>query len=238
MFFKKDKLSNFEFITVKEFLLVLLLLFISTLFAFIYIPYSLYKALPAYEAFFKSQHFSILLYFVSSALSFYIIYYFCCKKKNKSLKDGLFLYPSSKKIYFISVLIGIIMPLISLPIIFNFAPKEFYAINLAKEEGGLFYLFLSALFAPVFEEIFYRGFFFPFFQSKLNSFSAVIITALFFGISHFTNIGNAYILVSLFIFYGFVLTLLRYSTSSLIPPIITHLIHNLTLMIGFWAVGR
>ena len=163
-------------------------------------------------------------------LIFYIVYLFCCKQKNKSLKDGLFLYPRSRKTYLISALIGVLVPLLSLPILFKYVPKDFYATDLLKEEGGMIFLIFSALLAPVFEEIFYRGLVFPFFQSKINSVWAVMITSVFFGVSHYMNIGDAKVLVSLFILYGFVLTYIRYITNSLIPPIITHLVHNLTLM--------
>ena len=130
------------------------------------------------------------------------------------------------------------MPLIILPVIFKFAPHEFYAMDMAKTKGGLIYLFSCALFAPIFEEFFYRGFIFSFFQSKLNSFWAVIITSVFFGFSHMFNIGGAYVLLSIFILYGFVLTLVRYFTNSLIPPMITHFIHNATLMISFLVASR
>lgn len=233
MFLQKDELSKFDFLSIKDFLLALFLMFLATLFSFIYMPFMLQKLLPSYKGFITSHYFGIIVFFLSSALCAYIIYYFSCKKKQKDLTNGLFLYKKSNKIYLISILIGIIMPLVSLPVIFKFAPHEFYAMDLAKTKGGLIYLFSAALLAPVFEELFYRGFIFPFFQSKLNSFWAIIITSLFFGFSHFMNIGNAHILLSIFILYGFVLTLVRYFTNSLIPPVITHFIHNVTLIIGF-----
>lgn len=130
------------------------------------------------------------------------------------------------------------MPLITLPIIFKFAPKEFYAMDLAKTKDGLIFLMSCAIVAPIYEEIIYRGLIFSFIQSKANSFWAVIITAVLFGLSHLMNIGNAHILISLFIFYGFVLTLIRYCTRSLIPPIITHFVHNLTLIASFLILSN
>ncbi len=234
MFLQKDEKSKFDFISVKEFFLALCLMFFVTVYSFIFLPVFLKKSFFGYKDFFDSHYFGIVIFFLSAALTLYITYYFCCKRKKKTLTEGLFLYQVSKKIILISVLIGILMPLASLPIIFKFTPKEFFAMDLIKTKDGMIYLFTCALFAPVFEEIFFRGFIFPFFQSKLNSFWAIIITALFFGFSHFMNIGNAHILLSLFIFYGFVLTLIRYFSNSLIPPIITHFIHNLTLMISFF----
>ncbi|MBI3590965.1 MAG: CPBP family intramembrane metalloprotease [Candidatus Melainabacteria bacterium] len=238
MFLQKDEKSKFDFISIKEFLLALFLMVITTIFSFIFIPVYLKKIFPVYSGFFSLRYFDIFVFFLSTALSFYIIYYFCCKRKYRTLKEGLFFYPVSKRTLIFSILIGIIMPLSTAPIMFKFAPHEFFAMDMAKTNDGIIYLFTCALFAPVFEEVFYRGFIFPFFQSKLNSFWAVLITALFFGFSHFMNIGNAHILVSLFIFYGFVLTLSRYFTSSLTPPIITHFVHNLTLISCFLYLSK
>jgi len=238
MFLKKDELSKYDFISTREFLIALLLIFLSTILVFLFVPMIFKMALPMFSSFIDTYYFAVLVFFLSSLATFYIIYYFCCKRKQKSIVDGLFLYPTSNKTYVISALIGIIMPLCTLPIIFNFAPHEFYAMDLAKKPDGLFYLFASALLAPLFEEVFYRGFIFSFFQSKLNSFWAVLITALFFGFSHFANIGNALVLLSLFILYGTALTLIRYFSRSLIPPIIAHYVHNLVLLFGFLIMSK
>ena len=234
MLFTKDDKSKFDFISWKAFIVVLVLLFASVLFCFIYIPVMLIKLLPAYKDFFISHYFGIFMYFLSAVLNLYIIYYFCCKRKNKSLINGLFLINPSKKVYLYSIMIGLLMPIVSLPLIFKFAPKEFYAMDLLGQKGGLAFLIFSATLAPLSEEVFYRGFIFPFFQSKTNSFWGIVITAIFFGISHFFNVGSAFILLGLFIFYGLVLTLIRYFMNSLIPPIIIHLMHNAILMLAFW----
>ena len=238
MFLQKDIKSKFNFISTKEFCLALLIMLATTVFSFVVVPISLKKVLFAYKDFFNSHYFGIVMFFLSSILTSYIIYYFCCRRKNKTLQEGLFLNSVSTTTLLYIISIGSIMPLISLPVIFKFAPSAFYAMDIAKTKEGLIYLFTCALFAPVFEEIFYRGFIFPFFQSKLNSFWAIIITSLFFGFSHFMNIGNAHILLSLFILYGFVLTLIRYYTNSLIPPIVAHFIHNLILMISFFIMSK
>ena len=238
MLFTKDNKSKFDFVSWKAFIVVLVLLFASILFCFIYIPVMLIKILPAYKDFFISHYFGIFLYFLSAGLSIYIIYYFCCKRKMKSFVHGLFLINPSKKVYLYSIIIGLLMPIASLPLIFKFAPKQFYAMDLLGQEGGLVFLIFSATLAPLSEEIFYRGFIFPFFQSKTNSFWGVVITAIFFGVSHFFNVGSAFILLGLFMFYGLVLTFVRYFTNSLIPPIIIHLIHNAVLMTSFLFFGN
>lgn len=237
MLFKKDELSKFNFISAWEFVLCFILMFLASVASYIYLPMFLKKALFGYTEFLNSHIFVLVLFLLSNGLNFYIVYYFCCKLKQKSLKDGLFFYTKPLKTYLISFIIGILMPICTLPIIFSFAPHEFYAMDLVKTKDGTIFLFLSALFAPVFEEVFYRGFIFPFFQSKLNSFWAVLITSVFFALAHFLNIGSAYVLLSLFFVYGLALSLIRYFTNSLIPPIITHFFHNSTLITCFLIVS-
>ena len=238
MLLKKDESSKFDFLSVGEFFLAIFLMITVSVILFLYLPSIFQKFLFGYKDFLKSNYFGVVLFLTSSFLNIGIIYFFTCRRKNKTIKEGFFLNPISSKVLLISILLGIFMPILSLPMIFKFAPNEFYAMDMAKTKSGLVYIFAGALMAPIFEEIFYRGFFFPFFQSKLNSFWAVIITALFFGLSHFMNIGNAHILLSLFILYGFVLTLLRYCSNSLISPIITHFLHNLTLIIAFLLASK
>jgi len=230
VFFNKDELSKFDFISISEFFLALFLILLSILFSLLALPNILKRFLPVL---FESYYFAVVFFFIGTLLSFYVIYFFCCKRKSKTLQEGLFITLVSRKTMIVSLLIGVIMPLSTIPIIFKFAPSEFYAVDLIKKEGGMFFLFAGALIAPLFEEVFYRGFVFPFTQSKLNSFWAIIITSIFFGLSHIMNISGAYVLLSLFISYGFVLTLIRYFTRSLIPSITTHFIHNLVLIVSF-----
>ncbi len=234
MFLKKDELSKFGFISSSEFSLALFLIVLSMLFSLLALPNILKQIVPAL---FESYYFAVIFFFIGILLSSYVIYFFCCKRNNKTLQEGLFITLVSRKTMIISLLIGIIMPLSTLPIIFKFAPSEFYAVDLVKKEGGMFFLFVCALIAPLFEEVFYRGFIFPFIQSKLNSFWAIIITSIFFGLSHVMNISGAYVLLSLFIFYGFALTLMRYFTRSLIPSITTHFVHNLVLIVSFLTIS-
>lgn len=233
MLFTKDEASKFKFLSIKEFILCLVLMILSLLFFILIIPFLLSLTFPEHTKLFESINFRTLLSFPSLILNFYFIYYFVCKRKKKTLKDGFFLYPKSKEVNIKLLVIGFIMPLLSLPVLFYFAPKEYYAEDMLKQSGGIFFIIISSLIASVLEEVFYRGFIFPFLQSKLNSIWAVIITSVFFGISHYANVGNAHVLVGLFILYGFILTMIRYLTKSLIPPIIVHICHNCVLILGF-----
>jgi membrane protease YdiL (CAAX protease family) len=237
MCFKKDEKSKYDFLSWKAFFSLLFLMFFSLILFILIIPYILEQIFPRYASLLSSVHFRTLLSFPSLFLNYYLIYYFVCKRRNKTLKEGFFFIPVSKEIYLKSLAVGILMPILSSPILISMAPKDFHALDMSKDPVGLVFLIVGAILAPFLEEVFYRGFLFPFFQSKINSFFAVALTSLLFGFSHYMNVGNAEILVVLFIAYGLVLSLARYLTGSLIPPVIIHMCHNVTLIICF-LIGK
>ncbi len=236
MLFKKDERSKFEFLSIKEFILSIVLMGFNLIFFILIIPSILSAILPQNTGLYESMSFRTILSYPSLLLNFYVIYLFVCKMKRKSLKEGFYFIPQNNRVYIKSIFVGILMPVITSPILLKCAPEDFYAQDMISG-GGLILVIIGALLAPVLEEVFYRGYIFPFFQSKLNSFWGIVIASLFFGLSHYMNIGNTNILVCLFIFYGVVLTLARYFTGSLIPSIIIHMSHNLTLILGF-IIGK
>lgn len=227
-FFKKDDQSKYSFISTLDLILLLALIF----FVIILLPVVILILYPPFLNFLTSNLFVVYLIF-SLFLSFLFVYYFCCKKRNKNLSSGLFLTLKSKDVYVKSVIVGIIMPVLTAPILIGAAPEDFYAAEVVKSFSGIIFIILTATFVAIFEEIFFRGIIFSFVQSKANSFWAIVISAILFGLAHFKNIGNSYALISLFILYGLVLSYVRYKTSSVIPAIITHLTHNYSLILGF-----
>lgn len=237
MFFKKDEKSKFDFLSWKEFALLLSLMFLSLIVFILIIPSVLEVIFPEHSSLVTSVNFRTLLSFPSLFLNYYLIYYFVCKKRNKTFKEGFSLIPLSRDAYVKSFAVGILMPILSSPILISMAPKDFHALDMVKDPIGLIFLILGSMLAPFLEEVFYRGFMFPFFQSKLNSAWSVILTSALFGFSHYMNVGNAELLVALFIGYGFVLSLARYFTGSLISPVIIHMCHNFVLILGF-SIGK
>ncbi len=164
MFLQKDIKSKFNFISTKEFCLALLIMLATTVFSFVVVPISLKKVLFAYKDFFNSHYFGIVMFFLSSILTSYIIYYFCCRRKNKTLQEGLFLNSVSTTTLLYIISIGSIMPLISLPVIFKFAPSAFYAMDIAKTKEGLIYLLLVLFLLRYLKKYFIGDLYFHFFR--------------------------------------------------------------------------
>ena len=78
-----------------------------------------------------------------------------------------------------------------------------------------------ALVAPIVEELTYRGLGFAAVRDSFGVIAAVVVTSLAFGLAH----GLVVALPVLTIF-GVILAWLRFSTSSIYPPIVLHAIFN------------
>jgi len=86
------------------------------------------------------------------------------------------------------------------------------------------------LFAPVFEEVFLRGFMFiGFRQSRLGPAGAIIITAIIWALMH---IQYSYYEMTVIFFLGIILGIVRHRTGSLWSPLIIHSVNNLIAMVS------
>lgn len=89
---------------------------------------------------------------------------------------------------------------------------------------------LSIFFAPIVEEIFFRGFMQPAISKLLGSFFGIILTAIIFGVSHTQYLEyNAAIFSVTAI--GLILGVARYKTGSVMPGIFAHFFNNLLAII-------
>jgi membrane protease YdiL (CAAX protease family) len=85
------------------------------------------------------------------------------------------------------------------------------------------------IFAPIFEEVFIRGFLFiGFRQSRLGPAGAIILTAVIWALLH---VQYNYYEMTLIFFLGIVLGIARYKTDSLWAPFIVHGLNNLLAMV-------
>lgn len=85
------------------------------------------------------------------------------------------------------------------------------------------------IFAPVFEEIFFRGFLFAGFrQSRIGIIGTILLTALLWSSLHiqYDFYGIAYIFIT-----GIVIGLVRYKTDSLWGPLLIHSLMNLLAIV-------
>ncbi len=83
----------------------------------------------------------------------------------------------------------------------------------------------AALFGPVAEEIFFRGFMYPAIKKKAGKFCALMISSAIFAGLHMHIVGFAPIMV-----LGLLLAYIYEKTGSLTSAITVHVLHNMAML--------
>jgi membrane protease YdiL (CAAX protease family) len=96
---------------------------------------------------------------------------------------------------------------------------------------------LGILLAPLLEELFFRGLFYPLARRWAGVAAAVPLTATLFGAIHATQLGFAWApLLSIFV-VGLVFTLVRERTGSVAASFLMHCGYNLALFGSLWVAS-
>jgi len=113
-----------------------------------------------------------------------------------------------------------------------FPPASPPAIEKLVESSSSMYLLVifGVCFAPIIEEIIFRGFFFNALSELGGSRLAVIVTAVLFALLHAPQLWPSLAGVLLIFAVGFVLSIVRDRTNSLIPSFIVHTAYNCMLV--------
>jgi membrane protease YdiL (CAAX protease family) len=88
--------------------------------------------------------------------------------------------------------------------------------------------------APLFEELFFRGFLFPVLARRLGVTFGIIITALLFALIHQSQLAYAWGPLLLLFIVGVVLTTVRARTNSVGASFLLHVAYNSTLFVLLW----
>lgn len=157
----------------------------------------------------------------------------------------LFKYKIKQKIFTLGIFFDNLRPYISLIVLvvigkmlsvyfidLIFFSKDTYNKNTLQElielesfTGYAKYFMSAIIISPIIEEIIYRGILYSPFRKRYGSIGAIIITSLFFALSH---IGMGLLP---FIIGGIFLGYLYEKTETLIAPIIAHSLYNLLSII-------
>ncbi len=89
-------------------------------------------------------------------------------------------------------------------------------------------------FAPVIEELFFRGFLYPVLARRQGVPLAVLLTSLAFVLIHVSQLGGAWLPLVILFFVGMALTVARASSGSVAVPYLMHVGYNATLFAGLF----
>jgi len=111
-------------------------------------------------------------------------------------------------------------------------PKELPMDRFFRTPGEAWVLSLfSVTFAPLLEELFFRGFLYPVLVGRLGVALAVLATAAGFSLIHAPQLGRAWGPVLVIFMVGLALTLTRALTKSVAASFIMHMAYNGTLSV-------
>ncbi|MGQ4833883.1 MAG: CPBP family intramembrane glutamic endopeptidase [Candidatus Asgardarchaeia archaeon] len=115
----------------------------------------------------------------------------------------------------------------------NVAGQKF---GISSEDAMLIYGLYVLIWAPIGEELFYRGYLYQLTKEKYGFLAGMLISSFFFGIRHFTHLlfllPELYLVSAIYwaihaFFFGFIMVYAYEKTESLYPPMIIHFIVNL-----------
>jgi membrane protease YdiL (CAAX protease family) len=90
--------------------------------------------------------------------------------------------------------------------------------------------------APLLEEIIFRSFIFSALRDLTGSRMAIPITTVSFAALHLTQLRGNWPAVAVILLVGYVLTIVRHRTNSVIPSVIIHTAYN-SMIFGAAALG-
>jgi membrane protease YdiL (CAAX protease family) len=90
-------------------------------------------------------------------------------------------------------------------------------------------------FAPLMEELFFRGFLYPVLVRRLGTATAIILTSASFGLIHASQLGRAWGPVLVVSLVGLALTITRAVTKSVAPGFLMHVAYNGTISVLLFA---
>lgn len=88
--------------------------------------------------------------------------------------------------------------------------------------------------APLFEELFFRGFLYPVLARRAGITFGTIMTAALFAFIHQSQLGMAWAPLLLLFIVGLVLTVVRVKTNSVGASFLIHVAYNATLFVLLW----
>lgn len=189
---------------------------------FVYIVYFLSQVHTMYSILNVSRPFLIHLFILLLLVAFFRFRF------KQSLRVLGFTKNNLRKIIGLGVAVAIINYFSFTVLYFLIGEPGTYGLDTIEElksiEGltdYMLYIFTDIIFVPLVEEGFFRGILYSPYRKKYGSFKAIIITALFFSMSHL-GVGALP-----FIIGGVLKGALYEKTESLISPIVAHSTYNL-----------
>lgn len=176
---------------------------------------------------------------------FFVLYFTVIQYKENLESLGLSLKNFFRNVFYgavgyvalVPVLIVILAVTLVIINITKYVPERQPIVELFLKEKDIAFLTYSSLFAaifgPVIEELFFRGFMYGVFKKYIGIFWSMILTAAIFAMVHAHIVGFFPIMA-----LGILLAYLYEKTGTLVSSITVHIIHNLSMVFLVFLVKQ
>lgn len=160
---------------------------------------------------------------------------FACRKYGKGLVEGLAFRRVGVLTALGSVFLGAAMAVGAFYLVVLFPP--WMPIEESQDPLARATWVALIVLIPPFEETYYRGFLFSVLKRLAGAWPAVFIVTAWFASAHWNQFVAAPITIPILTTLGFVQTLQRSRTGSVIPPMLTHWTYNTMLVVLPFILG-
>ena len=156
----------------------------------------------------------------------------------RPIQESLHWFPSRTYSVARLIFLGITLAVIALLVSARFPPDKATPIEKLVETPGSLYLLIvfGIFFAPITEEIMFRGFFFGAFSALGGERVAIPSTALLFALVHAPQLMGSWAGIVLIFIVGYVLSIIRQRSNSIVPSFIVHTAYN-SMLFGAGALS-
>lgn len=114
-------------------------------------------------------------------------------------------------------------------------PRQLPIDQYFSDTGGAYLMAIFGLtMAPLLEELFFRGFFYPALARPIGVTGAVIVTSILFAFTHASQLASAWGPLVLLFTVSIALTITRIRTGSVAASFLVHVGYNSTLFVIMW----
>ncbi|GEM_PF-6279477 len=161
-----------------------------------------------------------------------ILYMRVCKRYKLSFTEGFrFVKPREIGYFYLIPIIGVMI--FAALMMKDFRPEDITQIpiysNVSTLPGLVCYILGAITIAPIYEELFYRGYLYPAIEQAWDAKTAVVIVTGLFTLAHVPQLWGDWAAMFVIFCIGTILTVLRAITNSTKLCVIAHFGYNLSL---------
>lgn len=210
---------------------------VSLLMGFFYLAFKFVQIYLNY--FFPSRVLSIAITFngLFEIASIICIVSFFGERNIFSGRVSINLFTSALRTYIgiLPILLGVLLLNILIFRFFKIEPEYMQPVKIIFQEKSLFNVALllleGAIFAPLFEELFFRGLFYGLLRNRFSIGFSALASGLFFSLLH----QNAFAFLPIFIL-GLSFAFLYERTKNIFVPILLHAFHNSFILVLIFII--